>query len=117
MNYDSAQNAFRRPIPYFLSRPTENHCPRRSDRALRGDMSVTVEPIEKGGSGRKFWRVKVGERTLILVHYSEERPENSHFVEIGSFLARVGIRVPDVFFHTPADGIILMEDAGSTYLW
>ncbi len=117
MNYDSAQNAFRRPIPYFLSRPTENHCPRRSDRALRGDMSVTVEPIEKGGSGRKFWRVKVGERTLILVHYSEERPENSHFVEIGSFLARVGIRVPDVFFHTPADGIILMEDAGSTDLW
>ena len=80
-------------------------------------MPVSVEAIEKGGSGRKFWRVKVGERTLILVRYSEERPENSYYVEIGTFLANVGVRVPRVFFHTQSDGIILMEDAGGIDLW
>ena len=80
-------------------------------------MPVSVEAIEKGGSGRKFWRVNVGERSLILVRYSEERPENAYYVEIGSFLANVGVRVPRVFFHTQLDGIILMEDAGCTDLW
>jgi N-acetylmuramate 1-kinase len=80
-------------------------------------MPVSVEPIEKGGSGRKFWRVNVADRSLILVRYSEERPENSHYVGIGKFLHGVGVRVPRVFFHGQAEGLILMEDAGSTDLW
>ncbi len=80
-------------------------------------MPVSVEAILKGGSGRKFWRVNIADRSLILVRYSEERPENSYFVEIASFLARVGVRVPNIYFHTPADGLILMEDAGGTDLW
>jgi hypothetical protein len=96
--------------------PHEIHCRRRGETASRV-MPVSVEPIEKGGSGRKFWRVNVGGRTLILVSYSEERPENAHYVEIGTFLSGIGVRVPRVFFHGGADGIILMEDAGGTDLW
>ena len=80
-------------------------------------MSVSVEPIEKGGSGRKFWRVNVAGRSLILVSYSEERPENRHYAEIGQFLAAVGVRVPRVYFHDEKEGIILMEDAGGNDLW
>ncbi len=80
-------------------------------------MPITVEPIEKGGSGRKFWRVKVAERTLILVRYSAERPENRYYVDIGQFLAAVGVRVPRVHFHDEGEGLILMEDAGGNDLW
>ena len=80
-------------------------------------MSVSVEPIEKGGSGRKFWRVNVAGRSLILVRYSEERPENRHYVEIGKFLTGVGVRVPRVFFHDESEGLIVMEDAGENDLW
>jgi aminoglycoside/choline kinase family phosphotransferase len=80
-------------------------------------MPITVEPIEKGGSGRKFWRVKVAERTLILVRYSAERPENRYYVDIGQFLAGVGVRVPRVHFHDESEGLILMEDAGGNDLW
>jgi N-acetylmuramate 1-kinase len=80
-------------------------------------MPVSVEAIEKGGSGRKFWRVNVGEHSLILVSYSDERPENSHYVEVGEFLQTVGVRVPRVYFHGGDDGLILMQDAGTTDLW
>ncbi len=80
-------------------------------------MPVSVELIEKGGSGRKFWRVKVAERSLILVRYSAERPENRYYVVIGQFLAGVGVRVPRVYFHDEKEGLILMEDAGGNDLW
>jgi aminoglycoside/choline kinase family phosphotransferase len=80
-------------------------------------MSVSVEPIERGGSGRKFWRMNVAGQSLILVRYGEERPENRYYVEIGQFLAQVGVRVPRVYFHDPKEGVILMEDAGETDLW
>ncbi len=80
-------------------------------------MSVVVEPIEKGGSGRKFWRVNVSGQSHILVRYGEERPENRYYVEIGQFLASVGVRIPKVYYHDPAEGLILMEDAGGGDLW
>ncbi len=79
--------------------------------------TVSVEPIEKGGSGRKFWRLHAGGPSLILVRYGPDRPENKHYVAIGRFLAGVGVRVPAVHFHDEAEGLILMEDAGETDLW
>ena len=79
--------------------------------------TVSVEPIEKGGSGRKFWRLHAGGPSLILVRYGEDRPENKHYVAIARFLASVGVRVPVVHFHDESEGIILMEDAGDTDLW
>ena len=79
--------------------------------------AVSVAPIEKGGSGRKFWRMHVGPQSLILVRYSEDRPENKHYVAIASFLASVGVRVPRIHFHDETEGLIVMEDAGETDLW
>jgi hypothetical protein len=85
-----------------------------SDKSL---AAVQVSPIEKGGSGRKFWRMHVGNQSLILVHYGEDRPENRYYVAIARFLAGVGVRVPVTHFHEEADGLIIMEDAGETDLW
>ena len=79
--------------------------------------AVSVEPIEKGGSGRKFWRLQAGGPSLILVRYGPDRPENKHYVAIGRFLTDVGVRVPAVHFHDETEGLILMEDAGDTDLW
>ncbi len=79
--------------------------------------AVSVVPIEKGGSGRKFWRMHVGGQSLILVRYGEDRPENRHFVAIARFLAGVGVRVPVIHFHDESEGLIVMEDAGETDLW
>jgi N-acetylmuramate 1-kinase len=79
--------------------------------------AIHVAAIEKGGSGRKFWRMHVGGQSLILVHYGEDRPENRYYVAIARFLAGVGVRVPFTYFHEEADGLIIMEDAGDTDLW
>ena len=79
--------------------------------------TVQVDPIEKGGSGRKFWRMRVGGRSLILVRYGEDRPENRHYVAIAQFLANVGVRVPAIHFHDEREGVIVMEDAGDEDLW
>jgi hypothetical protein len=78
---------------------------------------VAVAPIEKGGSGRRFWRVHAGGISFILVRYGEDRPENKHYVAIARFLAGVGVRVPVIHFHDEPDGLILMEDAGDADLW
>lgn len=83
----------------------------------KSNAAVVVAPIEKGGSGRKFWRMRVGSQSLILVHYGEDRPENRHYVAIAQFLAGVGVRVPMTHFHEEADGLIIMEDAGDNDLW
>jgi len=95
-------------------------------------MPVSVEPIEKGGSGRKFWRVNVAGQSHIFVHYGQERLENRYYVEIARFLSSVGVRVPEVYFHEEPGvgpegaaqgnyqspwGVIFMEDAGENDLW
>ena len=80
-------------------------------------MSISVEPIEKGGSGRKFWRVRTGGGSCILVRYTTERADNAGYADIARFLSRVGVRVPEVFLHDAAEGILVMEDLGSDDLF
>ena len=96
----------------LLLRQTRLHFP-RLDKA-----KVEITPIEKGGSDRKFYRVRCSaEQTLVLVKYNLERQENRHYVQIAQFLASHGIRVPKIYFHDPSEGLIWIEDLGETDLW
>ncbi|MGV3532045.1 MAG: aminoglycoside phosphotransferase family protein [Chthoniobacteraceae bacterium] len=82
------------------------------------DQPIKVEPLEKGGSDRKFYRVQVGSASsLILVKYGDLRDENRHYVRIARFLEEVGVRVPAIFFHDEAESLIWMEDLGERDLW
>ena len=76
-----------------------------------------VEPLEKGGSDRKYYRVCFGADSLILVKYGDQREENRHYVSIAGYIARNGIRVPEIYFHDEAEGLIWMEDLGENDLW
>jgi aminoglycoside/choline kinase family phosphotransferase len=80
-------------------------------------MSTTVEPIEKGGSGRKFWRIRTGGDPCILVHYRLDRADNAGYADIARFLTRIGVRVPEIFLHDAAEGVLVMEDVGSDDLF
>ncbi len=83
-----------------------------------GDAAVFLEPLEKGGSDRKFYRIRAeGLDSLIFVQYGEQKEENKHYVEIGTFLETAGVRVPRMWLHEPAEGRIWMEDLGETDLW
>ncbi|SRR5581483_4815768 len=79
---------------------------------------VKITPIEKGGSDRKFYRVKCSpEQTLILVKYNLEREENRHYVRIAKFLAEHNIRAPKIYYHDEVEGLIWIEDLGEEDLF
>jgi len=80
--------------------------------------SVKITPIERGGSGRKFYRVhNTSEQKLILVKYNLERKENGHYVEIARFLEAHDIRAPKIYYHDPEEGLIWIEDLGEDDLF
>jgi len=87
----------------------------RFPRFASGD--VAVEPLEKGGSDRKFYRVRAGEASLILAKYGSQREENRHYVAIARFLVEIHVRVPEIYFHDESEGLIWMEDLGDRDLW
>jgi aminoglycoside/choline kinase family phosphotransferase len=91
----------------FLLRRTRLHFP------LLDVADIKIRPIEKGGSDRKFYRIRCSaDQTLILVKYNLEREENRHYVEIAKFLDIHGIRVPKIYFHDASEGLIWVEDLG-----
>jgi aminoglycoside/choline kinase family phosphotransferase len=95
-----------------LLRQTRLHFP-------RFDLAeVKISPIEKGGSGRKFYRIEVSpDQTVVLVKYPREQGENLRYVEIAEFLAAHDVPVPKIYFHDPEEGLIWIEDLGENDLW
>ncbi|MGI9086282.1 MAG: aminoglycoside phosphotransferase family protein [Chthoniobacterales bacterium] len=95
-----------------LLQQTRRHFPRFDE------AEVEITPIQKGGSGRRFYRVRSSpDHSLILVKYTLEHGENRHYVQIAEFLAENEIRAPRVYFHDPEEGLIWMEDLGEMDLW
>src|SRR5881394_671850 len=96
----------------LLVRRTRMHFP-------RFDVAeIKIAPINRGGSDRKFYRIRCSpDQTLILVKYNLEREENRHYVQSANFLDKQGIRVPKIYFHDPAEGLIWVEDLGESDLY
>src|SRR6266480_5544027 len=96
----------------LLVRRTRMHFPRLDV------AEIKIAPINRGGSDRKFYRIRCSpDQTLILVKYNLEREENRHYVQIANFLDEHGIRVPKIYFHDPAEGLIWVEDLGEGDLY
>ncbi len=79
---------------------------------------IEIEPIEKGGSERRFYRVRCPEeQSLILVKYNLTHEENRHYVRVAQFLAAHEIHAPAIYFHDADEGLIWIEDLGETDLF
>src|SRR5947209_2200794 len=79
---------------------------------------IKIAPIEKGGSDRKFYRVRCSsEQSLILVKYNRDREENRHYVAIAQFLEEHEIRAPRIYYHDADEGLIWLEDLGQNDLF
>ncbi len=78
-----------------------------------------VEPLnEIGGSGRRYLRIHTdSEKSLILMEYTGERPDNLKFIPAGRILSRSGNRIPAILHHDERRGRIWIEDLGSRHLW
>src|SRR5689334_13925071 len=79
---------------------------------------VKILPIEKGGSGRRFYRIQFSPtQSVVLVKYTREQMENQRYVEIAEFLEKHQVRAPKIHFHDPDEGLIWIEDLGEHDLW
>ena len=96
----------------LLLRQTRRHFPRFAVDEIK------ITPIEKGGSDRKFYRVRCSsEQSLILVKYDRNREENRHYVAIAQFLEEHEIRAPRIYYHDADEGLIWLEDLGESDLF
>lgn len=82
-----------------------------------GGEDCRVTHLDKGGSGRIYYRIDLGGQSLIFAKYNDHREENRHFVDIARFLERCGVQVPKIFHHDPAEGLIWLQDLGPEDLW
>lgn len=80
-------------------------------------VSITLEPIKKGASGRTIVRVKspVSE-PFIGVHWTEEREDNDQFVPVAEFLKKARIRVPEILHDRSRYRVALIQDLGDVDL-
>ena len=93
----------------------ESMLPRFPEYREPADFEVT--PLDKGGSGRFYYRVKAGESSMIFAKYTTQREENLHFVDIARFLKDTGVNVPEIYHHDAGEGLIWMADLGTEDLW
>src|ERR1700754_3203482 len=99
-------------LPENLLRQTRLHFPRFEE------AEVKISPIEKGGSGRKFYRIAFSPaQTVVLVKYTRDQAENQRYVEVAEFLVAHDVRAPKIYFHDPEEGLIWIEDLGENDLW
>jgi len=115
---DGARKGFCAPLIFKLMLPSNviNQTIERFPAYAAEDFEVRA--LEKGGSDRKFYRIRSGgDQSMIVVKYSGQKEENRHYVDIAQFLSEAGVNVPRIYFHDSAEGLIWMQDLGEEDLW
>jgi mannose-1-phosphate guanylyltransferase len=75
-----------------------------------------VEVLDARGSDRSFLRVHGPKTSWILMRRGDARPENARFTQNTRFLAKQGVRVPEILRESRDGRTWLLEDAGRTHL-
>lgn len=86
---------------------------------LLAGPDMEIAPILKGGSDRRYYRLKKHSRPLhlILVRYTDARPDNACFFPATEILQEHGVRVPKVYHHDRDRKLAWIEDLGALDLW
>jgi aminoglycoside/choline kinase family phosphotransferase len=80
-------------------------------------VSVTLEPIQRGASGRTFLRVKSKvHEPFIGIHWTDEREDNEQYIPVGHFLKKCRLRVPAILHENSKRHVVLVEDLGDVDL-
>lgn len=71
-----------------------------------------VEVFPPRGSSREFFRLRIREKSSILIRWSPERPDNCLYAGHTRFLDSIGIPVPRLLLDFPRDHFLAIEDLG-----
>jgi N-acetylmuramate 1-kinase len=82
-----------------------------------GVAGLHLDRIIKGGSDRAYFRVSAhgphdGPDSVILMVYTDRRPDNLSFFAATEVLALAGARVPEVYHHDEVRRLAWLEDLG-----
>lgn len=77
---------------------------------------IETAPVFTGGSGRRFYRIRSGDRSAVLLVQPGGGEEFDRYLSIGGFLRKHGIGVPEFYGADRSKGLLLMEDLGGTHL-
>jgi hypothetical protein len=78
------------------------------------EAEAAATPLE-GGSDRSFARIRAGGRSAVLLSQAPGREVDS-FIDVGRFLRRSGVDVPEIYAFDRERGFVLMEDVGDLHL-
>lgn len=91
----------------------EEYLRKQTEVRLGAIVEGEMEPICKGGSDRRYFRLRVGGQSIILMAYGLEREENGLFAGIGRVLRAIDVRVPRIVAQDVGARLIWVEDLGA----
>ena len=77
-----------------------------------GGGGAKVEPLVGDASFRRYFRVREGERSAMLMDAPPPHEDPGPFLDVGTWLAEHGHRAPEIHAEDRARGLVLIEDFG-----
>jgi N-acetylmuramate 1-kinase len=72
-----------------------------------------VEPLVGDASFRRYFRVRNGEATAMLMDAPPPHEDPGPFLHVGKWLCAHGLRAPKIYAERPSQGLVLIEDFGA----
>ncbi len=90
-------------------------------RALLGDWLASLfdgrefalTPASSDASFRRYWRLRRGQDTYIIMDAPPGLEDTARFVRIAEMLRAVGLHAPEVYAQEPQHGFLLLQDLGT----
>ena len=83
---------------------------------LFGKKDVEIIPLPRSGSDRRYFRVTVGERSVIGA-YNANREENEAFIGFTHHFRSKSLPVPEIYGYIPEKFIYYLQDLGNDNLY
>ena len=77
-----------------------------------GVQSVDLRPASTDASFRRYFRVRAGDASMILMDAPPDREDCRPYVAVSDLLERAGVHVPSIHARDLASGFLLLEDLG-----
>ena len=77
-----------------------------------GWSAAQVEPLPGDASFRRYFRIRRGEKTAMLMHAPPPHEDPQPFLRAAKWLDANGLRAPQILAEDAAAGLVLLEDFG-----
>ena len=78
-----------------------------------GWAGAEIEPLAGDASFRRYFRVRNGARSAMLMDAPPPHEDPGPFLHVGKWLSAQGLRAPKIYAERPERGLVLIEDFGN----